>query len=135
MEKLKKCSKCKTPKSLIEFHKRKSSIDGHDHHCKECGNLRHRTKYANDIEYQIRMKQRNILNTYKLSIEDLNELYKITHCQICNTEILNKKCIDHNHKTGKVRGILCPKCNNLLGMCNDDIKILESAISYLKING
>lgn len=57
-------------------------------------------------------------------------------CNICNNEFKSDKYkrIDHNHITGKVRGLLCPKCNFLLGMCNDDIKILKSAISYLKIN-
>ena len=40
--------------------------------------------------------------------------------------------IDHDHKTRKVRGLLCPKCNNLLGSCDDNIEILNSAISYLE---
>lgn len=39
--------------------------------------------------------------------------------------------IDHNHTTGEVRGLLCSNCNTILGLCNDNIIILQSAISYL----
>jgi len=40
--------------------------------------------------------------------------------------------IDHCHKTGKVRGVICSFCNSLLGYSKDSIEILESAILYLK---
>lgn len=39
--------------------------------------------------------------------------------------------IDHCHKTGKIRGILCSRCNTALGGFNDDIKLLDKAINYL----
>ena len=40
-------------------------------------------------------------------------------------------CIDHNHVTGKVRGILCKSCNLLIGNAKDNVDILKSAIVYL----
>jgi hypothetical protein len=40
-------------------------------------------------------------------------------------------CVDHDHKTGVVRGLLCVNCNWALGNVKDDIKILQSAIRYL----
>ena len=43
--------------------------------------------------------------------------------------------IDHNHQTNEFRGILCLKCNSLLGMANDSADILLKAISYLKEKG
>lgn len=55
-------------------------------------------------------------------------------CAICGThqsELINKLCIDHNHITGAVRGLLCSKCNSALGYVNEDIKILKSVIEYL----
>jgi hypothetical protein len=137
MEELKRCSKCKTPKPLSEFHKRKGSKDGHDHYCKECGNGNHRLKYNTDMEYKERMKRKTIKRSYNISDIELNKLYLIKNCQICGSELTKKRrtYIDHNHKTGSVRGLLCPKCNILLGACNDNIDILNSAISYLKNNG
>lgn len=51
-------------------------------------------------------------------------------CAIC-LKILKKFVIDHNHETGKVRGILCWSCNTLLGMAGDDIAILKRSVKYL----
>lgn len=39
---------------------------------------------------------------------------------------------DHSHTTGKPRGILCARCNQVLGRCKDDIGLLERLISYLR---
>lgn len=56
-------------------------------------------------------------------------------CDICKTDIPSgpKKswCLDHDHKTGKARGILCAACNIGLGMFKDDLDILDSARNYL----
>ena len=46
----------------------------------------------------------------------------------------SKKWKDHNHKTGKVRGLLCSSCNLILGYCNDNRDILSRLIVYLDVN-
>ncbi len=56
-------------------------------------------------------------------------------CDICFNElsgIASKFVVDHCHHNGKIRGLLCRKCNMLLGFVCDDEEILYSAISYLK---
>ncbi len=41
-------------------------------------------------------------------------------------------CVDHDHKTGEIRGLLCDSCNNGLGRFKDNPEILASALSYLQ---
>ena len=59
-------------------------------------------------------------------------------CAICKSDHPNssrvgsgKLFIDHCHDTGKVRGLLCSKCNHAIGLLNDDVDILLSAIEYI----
>lgn len=54
-------------------------------------------------------------------------------CAICRKEFTSKRktFIDHNHSTGMVRGLLCPKCNTILGHANDSVDILNNAIKYI----
>ena len=60
----------------------------------------------------------------------------------CGVKFINERCgerkrqkwkhLDHNHKTGKIRGVLCGKCNAGLGMFKDDPQRLYAALEYLK---
>lgn len=50
-------------------------------------------------------------------------------CAICNTR--DYLVIDHCHATGKVRGLLCNKCNLGLGLFKDNVDSLQNAIKYL----
>jgi hypothetical protein len=40
--------------------------------------------------------------------------------------------VDHNHETGQVRGLLCPKCNTAIGYLNDDPDLIQHAVNYLQ---
>lgn len=55
-------------------------------------------------------------------------------CAICNKQqkaISRRLDIDHCHKTGKIRGLLCSKCNTALGLLNEDVEVFNKAVSYL----
>ena len=59
-------------------------------------------------------------------------------CQICKMPetylhkgVLQNLSVDHDHSTGKVRGLLCKKCNHGLGFFNDNIETMKSAIEYI----
>lgn len=75
---------------------------------------------------------------YGLSEDEFRELLDSTigACPICEEEFgSHTACIDHDHETGEIRGIICRKCNLMLGRINDDIDILLNAIEYLKKEG
>jgi len=55
-------------------------------------------------------------------------------CAICD-EPLTKPHVDHNHVTGKVRGLLCGPCNHGIGSLKDNTTILRNAITYLETSG
>jgi len=56
-------------------------------------------------------------------------------CAICGKQEKNKAlAIDHNHLTGKIRGLLCQKCNRGIGCFNDETFLVQNAYGYLKTN-
>ena len=72
---------------------------------------------------------------YGLNSEDIDGLLFGQRCQcpICDKLLIEgKRVIDHDHKSGEVRGILCYRCNQALGIFKDNIQFLENAIKYLK---
>lgn len=52
-------------------------------------------------------------------------------CEICGKTLV-RLVIDHNHKTGKLRGVLCVSCNAALGGFMDDSELLRTAAAYLE---
>jgi len=54
-------------------------------------------------------------------------------CAICGTSRPSRPsfCVDHDHDTGRVRGLLCVTCNSILGYAHDDPLMLDRAIGYL----
>lgn len=87
-------------------------------------------------------KKRNILyqkkSKYNLNEEEYNNLFlkQGNSCAICGKPFNEERkgFVDHSHETGKVRGILCSKCNTLIGMANEETNILENAIKYINNN-
>lgn len=92
--------------------------------------------YQKNKTYKKGYQKRNYLMVkYNMTFEDKHRMYlkQEYKCKICNKVFIEKKlCVDHDHKTGKVRGLLCGKCNIGLGKFKDNIKVLKSAIQYLK---
>lgn len=72
-----------------------------------------------------------------MTVEKYKQLYLEQNgcCAICKTsqENLNKTlCVDHDHATGEIRGLLCDSCNRALGYLKDSVDLLEASIVYLK---
>lgn len=58
-------------------------------------------------------------------------------CAICGfiPPAGERLCIDHDHQSGEIRGLLCDSCNLLLGHAKDDLAILRKAMEYLEVGG
>jgi len=120
------CSKCDKWKPLSEFGMKKYKDQKiFRSQCKTCGNLL--SKECRDKDGGSRYTK------YGITKEIFDECIKKNNncCPICNKQ-LKKSHIDHDHKTGEFRGVICFKCNGLLGMCGDDINILKNSIEYLQ---
>lgn len=93
---------------------------------------------ANRVVEKEKSRVQKFKRYYGLSLEDIDKIlieqqYK---CKLCGASLIEtKRCIDHDHKTGKVRGILCQCCNTGLGMFHDDPKQLSLAIRYIVTEG
>jgi hypothetical protein len=84
----------------------------------------------------IRAKQNYHFSTkYGISIEEQEKMFEAQgyRCKLCK-RIPTKPSVDHCHITGKVRGILCHKCNFALGLLDDNLYLVEEAVRYLKEN-
>lgn len=92
--------------------------------------LQRARRLALRIGERIRYMRRRLLK-YGLTPQQFEEIFKKQEgrCAICRRATLLH--IDHNHKTGKVRGLLCYTCNSALGCVNDDPSLLSKAIDYL----
>jgi len=127
------CSKCKRryPSTSDYFYKNKNRKLGLDAWCKNC---------KSDYDHK-----RHKIYRYGISLNKVNELIieQKNRCAICGQffdDIFNNykdkitirsPRVDHNHKSGKIRGILCNRCNILLGMVKDNTSILLEAANYL----
>ena len=68
------------------------------------------------------------LEEYQQKLE--NQQHSCAICGKHESEFARKLAVDHCHITGKIRDLLCPKCNLAFGYVNEDILILENMISY-----
>ncbi len=130
------CPACNMIKTLDHFHKDNYATLRIAVYCKECCSKKGKLSYCKSKNKRRNYEYHKI---YNISLEDYNKMLKEqdNKCLICHKQFASHRRsihIDHNHKTGKVRGLLCPRCNPLLGLCNDDISILKEAINYLKKN-
>ena len=77
---------------------------------------------------------------YEFKEGELEEYLDTKECEICKVELTwnkegkNRFCLDHDHETGRPRGVLCYKCNTGISKFSDDIDILNEAIRYFRVN-
>lgn len=89
--------------------------------------------------YPIRRHVRHVMRTYKVSQDEASALLWRAGegCEVCGGDNVDhstagRLCIDHDHATGKVRGVLCSRCNRILGAAKDDPSLLRRLADYLE---
>lgn len=140
-----------------EFHKSfvtKAGEQRYFSYCKECAAKKARAYYQDNIE-RLRAegvvkqkarrdagldvetrRRRDLMNKYGITLEDWDRLYdeQLGRCGVCARPLaeFKKICVDHDHETGAVRGLLCNSCNRGVGYLQDDPELMRRAIRYLE---
>lgn len=128
----KRCSKCGKLKSLRAFRKDKQKIDGLYSSCGLCW----KKYYHSNPNKKLMNRITDLKRKYGLTLEEYDLMDKLqnSRCAICGK--VNKNgwnlAVDHNHKTGKIRKLLCASCNLVVGASYEDIEILKLTIKYLE---
>ena len=94
-------------------------------------------QYRKNNPEQVKESQRkNHLKKYNLSHEDWLKMWESQdgRCAICGEPFARQSdaCVDHNHETGEIRGLLCMQCNVGLGSFNDNPKLIIKILKYLR---
>lgn len=160
-ETTKACNKCGEVKSIEDdFHRYRKNSEKRVGICKKCAHEHMQANYAKpefrerryavDAAYRAanldRIRARN-LKKYDITPEQYDHMYDLQNgrCAVCANEgprfgsgadggatRHNVLCVDHNHETHKVRGLLCHRCNRAIGLLGDDRLLMRAAIKYLR---
>lgn len=152
---MKHCSRCDQDLALEDFGRNRSRADGLTPWCRSCmaeygreQNAKPKAK-AYRASYYLRNRDRisarnrvsHIQRKFGLSVEAYEALLSKQGglCAICrmppsqSARWPGRFCVDHDHETGRVRGLLCFNCNTGLGSFGDDPDQLRQAAGYLEL--
>jgi len=153
----KRCSTCKNLFELDSFSRNKRTYDGLQTVYKECNKFwykkllesrsklglcrcgkPHRDSKKSCFDCAKEARARALQSKYGISLDALTSMLKAQdwRCGICQHQLetrLGGMAVDHNHSTGKVRGLLCLQCNTGIGNFGESKETLLRAISYLEI--
>lgn len=132
------CKKCESSLTENDFYSRpKKEGLRYSSTCKKCTNQGSKERHDPIVRYK-----KSLPKKFGISWEDYLDLYSNQDglCAICKSPIkingehinrLETGFVDHDHVTGKVRGLLCSPCNLALGLFKDSKLVLEAASRYL----
>lgn len=152
----KRCPRRGITKPLSQWGINKAHSNGLQSCCKKCHKELKKKWYKTEAgkaarkRYKqgpsgMKAKRRALLKSYGMTVEDYDRMFQEQNgvCAVCglsetsigNGGNLKPLAVDHNHKTGKIRGLICSTCNTSLGGFQVDelgIELLTSAISYIR---
>jgi hypothetical protein len=136
---MKVCLGCKEERPLTSYRKRKNRNGNYyiQSRCIPCERQQCKEWYiANRTEQRIKLSIKSLKRLYNMTPDDFNVLLKKQNsvCAVCRTTKPSGRGtwhVDHDHTTGKIRGLLCHKCNTGIGLFNDNPQLLQQAKEYL----
>jgi hypothetical protein len=142
------CSRCLQILPISSFHKDSKKSGKLRSDCRKCRNSYRRkfrqqnkaqfAEYEGTEVFKQKTFAKNLRKNYGLSVEDFEkmEAKQDGKCAVCLRPEFHKTkkrlSVDHCHTTGQIRGLLCHRCNVVLGLVNEDLRIIESVTQYLK---
>lgn len=147
------CTKCKTEKSVGDFYRNKRSPDLRSWHCKVCQNAamrewvgKNRARWNEGVRARRQTpkgaesyKDTVLMRQFGLSLAEYRSMLAAQGggCATCGSITPGGRskgffCVDHDHGTGRVRGLLCNSCNVALGIIKDSTQTLIRMIEYLE---
>lgn len=136
-ENTKFCSRCHEKKELAYFQVDRRGRHGVKSHCKSCESLAYLARRnKNPEEFSERNWEVKIKRVYGID-KSQYETLKTSQgdcCVICKipaAKLSKRLFVDHCHVTGQVRGLLCDRCNKVLGMVTDSTELLDAMNEYL----
>ena len=136
-----RCSDCNRMKPIDEFHADNGKFTTRDRHgrhryCKPCSNG-HATKYNKTMNGKMTARNTGLKKKYKIDHAEYERMLAAQGggCAICQSKEPGGKgrfAVDHDHVTGKIRGLLCTSCNCGLGRFRDDSLRLRLAADYIE---
>ena len=128
MKEAKRCGSCGEIKFLEEFNRDRRRMSGYSSTCKMCRQESKRRFLAKHPEYN---EMESWKRRYGLSREEYHQIFEDQEgrCFICDEE--RKLHVDHDHRTNKVRALLCHECNSVVGYSREDPVVLRAGIEYL----
>lgn len=117
--------------------------------CLTCHNRWSRNYYDQSELRRANLRRSHVLRRYGAAVEDLERILDEQEgcCAICRrpwptcspakrtryeTTFLQHLCVDHDHGSGNIRGLLCNACNTAIGLFEEDLKRFENAVAYLR---
>lgn len=134
----KTCGCCKEEKTKEDFHRRTLSPDGLAATCKECSAELVKEWNKNNPENRFESRRKSHLRRrFDISLEQYNQMLEEQNgcCAICErhrSEFNKEFAVDHNHKTGEIRGLLCTNCNYRLVARHTNGDLLRRIADYIE---
>ncbi len=136
----KRCLMCGERKPLEEFYSIRTGRPKHRRmsYCKPCSIVR-TSAYLQTPKGKVKARINKLKLTFGITLRRYNGILETQHgcCAICGSSESGRKdtshlSVDHDHETGKVRGLLCSNCNSALGHFKDDPEVIRKAADYLE---